>query len=384
MACLLSQVLNLRLSMLRAVNGSELVSSPSPTSICKQLTYLVTPTPISPPHKRALLSPFDAHSSPTEKDSVATPSPKSLRLSAQPSARHLPLDPALDALHTTTIEPNAVTDSNLHAAAVPHQQQSLEGAISSLLPGLLSSILPSLLPRLLTLQSPSPGPSLDETPSQRGTPPPTLSALLAAPNAPGTVPSSGAQPPRLSALGISISEHVSRTVESELSSLYSHTISHANFLRLEADAAFFDDREGERLAWQSEVESAIEEFRERLEDVGVVEVERVEEELEQKGNRAVAVVDTARAEAEVLKDEEAALKINVDKLKEEVRVMRRRKKDLKSDVDHLRSQKCDLRQDIADLRRQKAEMQGRRRSESRSSVHYATSATDSQDLDCRP
>ncbi|KAJ4993163.1 hypothetical protein SVAN01_01515 [Stagonosporopsis vannaccii] len=331
----------------------------------------VTPTPASPPPKRALLSlsPYDAHPSPTEKDSAATPSPKPPLSSAPPSPRFHPLDVPPDARRS-----RAAADPD--AAAATHAHPALESAVSALLPDLLSSLLPALLPRLLALQSPSPAPTLLSGPSQRSTPPPDLSALRPAPAAP------------LSALGVSVSDHVARSIEAHLSSLYAHTLSHAHFLRNEADAAFFDDREGERLAWEKDVEAAFDAFQERLADAAADEVHRVEGVLAEQGSAAVE-------RAERLQCKEEALKGAVQRLRGESRALRREKRDLKSDVAHLRRQKADLRRDVKELRRAKRESRqtGREsrqteRELSRESVtsqhrtHLDASSTlDSQDLD---
>lgn len=178
---------------------------------------------------------------------------------------------------------------------------------------------------------------------------------------------------------------MTRRIEFELSSLYSHTLSHANFLRNEADAAFFDDREGERLAWQREVESAIAAFKEQLADIGVEQLEHVEEELEQKGNittqRVEKAVEEAVARVERLKGEKDVLKGEAKELKEDRRELRKEKKELKRDIKHLRRQKSDLRRDVKYLRRRKGKLQVERGSKSTRSVLSAGSAVDSQDLD---
>ncbi|KAF9700849.1 hypothetical protein EKO04_000003 [Ascochyta lentis] len=306
----------------------------------------VTPTP-SPPPKRVLLSPYpDTHTSPTEKDSVATPSPKppfssattpNLRfplLTALPSALPQPIaaspqhPPSYTNLDDTSQKPASFAASS-PGKPLSHGhtdiQRVIEQAAATILPSMLETLIPSLLPRLLTASSPSPTPSLQSMASRTSTSPP---------------------PPILSALGVSLGEHVTHRIEHELSSLYHHTVSYANHLRNAADAQFFDEREEERLAFERVAEVKFGEFKDVIEEYAEAEVERVECRLDELCDKVTEKV--AKLEGE---------KADLEREREEYR---KDKAELRLERECLRMDKQELRVDREDVRQQKRALQRER------------------------
>jgi len=232
-----------------------------------------SPTPSSPPRKRALLSPFPEYvpPSPTEEN---TPSPEPPSYVAASSSKLL--------------HPPGTVPQNPKASSPPAQPQldlhALEKALSTLLPSMLPSMLSAILPHLLTATSPAP---ISQTSTS-----PTSSQCSTASQI-----SHPAPPPALSALGISLSDHIVRKIEGQLENIYAHTLRHANYLRHEAGEEFNDAREEERLMLRIEKDDAVSDL-ERVADKVVEEcrdrVAEVEESvLERVGWRADEVADTA-------------------------------------------------------------------------------------------
>ena len=188
---------------------------------------------------------------------------------------------------------------------------------------MLGNLLPSLLPRLLSASSPTG--SQHSIASQISTAPP---------------------PAALSALGISLGDHMASRIEDELENLYAHTLSHANYLRNTADAEFFDERELERLAFDRVAETKFEEFKEQCEDFGKAELERVGWKTDELGDKLAAQVDRLKEE-----------RLSLEQWKEE---LRRDKEELRRDREDLRRDKRELRKDKKNLRKQKRELQRER------------------------
>ncbi|UPX16755.1 uncharacterized protein EKO05_0007141 [Ascochyta rabiei] len=307
----------------------------------------VTPTPSSPPPKRVLLSPYpDTHTSPTEKDSVATPSPKPLPSTATtPNPRFLPLPalppdlpkstasslqcpPSYINLDTTSQKPAPFVAScpgHPLSQNKPDLRRVIEETASTIIPSMLETLIPSLLPRLLTASSPSPTPSLQSMASQTSTTPP---------------------PPVLSALGVSLGEHMTHRIEHELSSLYHHTVSHANHLRNAADAQFFDELEGKRLEFECVAEYRFGEFKDMIEECGEAEVERVGCKMDEFCDKAMEEVDKLqeekadlKREREELKNDKAELRLEKEELRLEKECLRREKQELRVEKEHVRRQK---------------------------------------------
>lgn len=211
---------------------------------------------------------------------------------------------------------------------------------------MLNTLLPTLLPRLLTASSPSPAPSLSSMASQLSTAP---------------------SQPVLSALGISLGEHVTRRIEHELSSLYAHTVSHANYLRNAADAEFFEEWEGERLAFEKVAEVKYAEFKEMVEECGEAEVERVGERVDEHGNKVVE--DLAR-----LNKEKSDLNLEREELKKDREELRLERVELRRDKRELRADKKDLRRQKRALQREKEGLQAPRSTANRTRGHDVRSA----------
>ena len=259
-----------------------------------------SPTP-SPPSKRVCLpSEGSVHTSPTEKDSLATPSPRA------------PTTPVAFPPLAASLERASPPPLALHRA--------VEHALITLLP----SVLESLIPRLLT--SPS---------------------APASPNSPASQLSTAPSPPALSALGVTLSEHVSRRMTAELETLYAHTLSHANFLRNAADDEFQMMLEEEKAALERVAEEKFGEFKEQCEGVG--------EDVEG------CVRDGLRAERVGLEREKVSLERVRAELESEREELRRDKEELRRDKQDLRSEREDLRRERAVLRTERKAFERERR-----------------------
>ncbi|KAL1609421.1 hypothetical protein SLS59_000925 [Nothophoma quercina] len=317
------------------------------------LQLVVTPTtPSSPPAKRILLSPYsvDVHTSPTEKGSIATPSPKSLHHSGGASPNFPPLaalspGPPLYIAEASPAHTQALQapSPQLSCVAAPDIQLAVQKTVESLLPNLLDKLMPSLLPRLLYTSTPST--------SQHS----IASQLSTAPSPPTT----------LSALGVSLGDHMTSRIEEELSRLYAQTLSHANYLRNSADAEFFEERELERLAFDRMAETKFEEFKGQCEGLGEAELAHVEEKMDELGERLTERVDRLREERERLEREKEELRKDREEVRRDKEDLRRDKRELRRDKKSLRKQKRDLQ------REREREVFRCRRSEDETSGHDA-------------
>lgn len=160
---------------------------------------------------------------------------------------------------------------------------------------------------------------------------------------------------------------MTRRIEHELSSLYAHTVSHANYLRNAADAEFFEERESERLAFEKVAEVKYAEFKEMIEECGEAEVERVAERVDEHGNKVIE--DLAR-----LNKEKADLNLEREELKKDREELRLERAELRKDKRELRADKEDLRRQRRALQREKEGLQAPRPSVNRTRGHDARSA----------
>ena len=317
------------------------------------LQLVVTPTtPSSPPAKRVLLSPYSVavHTSPTEKGSIATPSPKILHHSGGagpkfPALAALSSGPPLYIAEASPTQPRPLQAPSLQLpdVAAPDIQLVVQKTVESLLPNLLDKLMPSLLPRLLYASSPS------------------MSQYSIASEM-STAPS---PPTALSALGVSLGDHMTSRIEEELSRLYAQTLSHANYVRNSADAEFFEERELERLAFDRMAETKFEEFKGQCEDLGEAELAHVEEKMDELGERLTERVDRLREERGRLEREKEELMKDREEVRRDKENLRRDKRELRRDKKSLRKQKRDLQ------REREREVFRCRRSEDETSGHDA-------------
>ena len=210
--------------------------------------------------------------------------------------------------------------------------------MDTLLPNVLDSLLPSLLPRFLTASSPAPSSSQQSIASQISHAPP---------------------PAALSALGITLREHVACRIKCELESIYAHTLGHANYLRNTADLEVGEVLEEGMLEFgiekqhtMDEVERVVDEklhaFEKECQDL----VEYVEERV---GKKADDIVDHTRERLDELGYRE---KIDLGREREELRKnkedLRREREDLRREREDMRREREDMRREREDLRREKA------------------------------
>lgn len=200
-----------------------------------------------------------------------------------------------------------------------------------MLPHILDTVLPSLLPRILTATSPTPS-------SQH-----SIASQL----------SQAAAAPQLSALGISLHDRLASTLESEISAIYTHTLSHANWLRSKADDEFTDMLEDERLALERVAEENFQDFKERCDGVE-------EDVIERLGWRAEEVCDNAmtsfRDGLERNKNGRINLEQEKEALKRDMAELREDKGELRKDKEQLRKDKEELTRDKEDLRNERANL----------------------------
>lgn len=151
-----------------------------------------------------------------------------------------------------------------------------------------------------------------------------------------------------------------------MQSLYAHTLSHANHLRNEADAQFFEDREGERLAFERMAEEKYAEFQEQIENYSEVEVERTARRVDELGEKAgekTATIDEERADVKREREE----------LRLERAELRLEKEELRRDKQAFRADREEFRRLNRALQREWGELQAPRRNAKRTRGLDATS-----------
>ena len=240
-----------------------------------------------------------------------------------PLAALSPLPPTPGA-NSSTASPSSKLVSPAFLAS--DLQHAVDQAVSSMLPNILDTLLPSLLPRLLTATSP--------TPSTQH----SIASQL----------SHAAATPQLTALGISLHDRLANTLESEISAIYAHTLSHANWLRNTADDKFADMLEEERLALERVAEENFQDFKERCDGVE-------EDIVEQLGWRAEKLCDDVLKRLQKGMEESKSLKEELMKVREErmqdKNELWREKEELRKDREDLRLDKQVFRMEKKDFER---------------------------------
>lgn len=214
------------------------------------------------------------------------------------------------------------------ALAIPASdiQRTVEDALTSLLPDIVERLLPSILPRLLA-------PSSLASSSQ---------------HSPASQISHVPAPPNLNALGISLHDRLASQIEGEVRSLYTHTLSHANWLRNTADDTFGAMLEDERLALDRAAEEKFEDFKEQCEGAQEDIIERVAWKFEEMGE---SLTDRLAWEKKSLEHER-------EELRREREEFMRDKEELRRDKQDVRREKKELRKERQSLRRHRRQVEG--------------------------
>ncbi|KAF9691055.1 hypothetical protein EKO04_011262 [Ascochyta lentis] len=155
----------------------------------------------------------ESHKRPRHNETPSTPSSAERdRKRILLSSARIPTSPTEKA---SSVSPSA-RPPNSHVASTILQRE-VDKAVATLLPGVVERVLPNVLSELRAVPtSPSPSAAVSVS-SQTSIPPPPLSTL-----------------------NPFFNSHIARRVESQLHSIYDHTLSHASYLRNTADAELFE------------------------------------------------------------------------------------------------------------------------------------------------
>lgn len=190
----------------------------------------------------------------------------------------LALSPTEKASTTSTSSPKPPSSPTAYA---PDLQAAITSAVETLLPAALQNTLPDLLPRLFTIPPTSPSSS----PSPSASPPPPSNPNSSSKSNPP--PDPDASP--ISSLRTLIAAHLTAHADAHLQRIFTHTLSHATYLRNTADIEFLEILDEQKLDITM------------LKDDSIAELDRAcTEKLEELREQAAEVVEELEDKAELV------------------------------------------------------------------------------------